>query len=112
MGPQAAVLIVATSGVQLANGFFGTFISLRVGLEGFSSPAAALVLSSFFAGYTIGALTCVRIIGSVGHIRSYAAFAGLAVAATAVMPLVILPLPWCVLRAIVGFSCAGLFVTT
>ena len=34
------------------------------------------------------------------------------VAATAAMPLLVGPLPWLVLRAIIGFGCAGLFVTT
>ena len=112
MGAQIGALIVATSGVQLAAGFFGTFISLRVTLENFSAIAAALVLSSYFAGFTVGAAFCGRIIERVGHIRAYAAFGGLVVAATVAMPLLVKPLPWLVLRAIVGFGCAGLFVTT
>jgi len=112
MGAQIGALIVATSGVQLAAGFFGTFISLRVTLENFSAIAAALVLSSYFAGFTVGAAFCGRIIERVGHIRAYAAFGGLVVAATVAMPLLVKPLPWLVLRAIVGFGCAGLLVTT
>lgn len=109
---QVGILILATSGVQFANGFFGTFISLRVALENFSGAMTALVLSGFFAGFTIGAVFCIRIIERFGHIRAYAAFAGLVVTATAVMPLKINPLLWLLLRAIVGFGCAGLFVTT
>jgi MFS family permease len=109
---QVGILILATSGVQFANGFFGTFISLRVALENFTALMAALVLSSFFAGFTIGAVFCIRIIERIGHIRAYAAFAGLVVAATAIMALKINPLLWLVLRAIIGFGCAGLFVTT
>ena len=112
MRAQIGTLIVATSAIQLANGFFGTFISLRVGIEGFNSTVAGLVLSSYFAGFILGALRCGRIIERIGHIRAYAAFAGLAVAATAAMPLLIKPLSWLVLRAVVGFGCAGLFVTT
>jgi MFS family permease len=109
---QVGVLILATSGVQFANGFFGTFISLRVALESFSSVMAALILSGFFAGFTVGAVFCIRIIERFGHIRAYAAFAGLVVAATAMMALKINPLLWLFLRAIIGFGCAGLFVTT
>jgi MFS family permease len=112
MHAQIGTLIIATSGVQLANGFFGTFISLRVALEGFDAILAGLVLSGYFAGYTVGAVCCGRIIERIGHIRAYAAFAGLVVAATAAMPLLVRPLPWLVLRAVVGFGCAGLFVTT
>jgi MFS family permease len=112
MHAQIGILIIATSGVQLANGFFGTFISLRVALEGFDTSLAGLVLSSFFAGFTVGAVRSGRIIERIGHIRAYAGFAGLVVAATAAMPLLVGPLPWLVLRTIVGFSCAGIFVTT
>lgn len=109
---QIGTLIGATSAIQLANGFFGTFISLRVVLEGFDPAMAGLVLSAYFAGFTVAALWCGRIIAQVGHIRAYAAFAGAVAAATAAMPLVTGPLAWLVLRAIIGFGCAGVFVTT
>ena len=108
---QIGTLNVATSGIQLANEFFGTFISLRVALENFDTILTGFVLSSYFAGFTVGALRCNHIIERVGHIRDYAAFAGVVVAATA-MPLLIGPLSWLVLRAVIGFGCAGLFVTT
>ena len=112
MRAQITTLIIATSLVQLANGFFGTFISLRVAIEDFGLTMAGLVLSSYFAGFTLAALRCGRIIERIGHIRSYAAFAGLVAAATAAMALMAGPLAWLVLRAIVGFGCAGLFITT
>lgn len=86
MWAQIGTLIMATSLIQLANGFFGTFISLRVAIEDFGATMSGLVLSSYFAGFTLGALRCERIIERVGHIRAYTAFAGLVVAATALMP--------------------------
>jgi len=109
---QIGTLILATSGIQLANGFFNTLISLRVAIENFEPTMAGLVLSSYFAGFTLAALRCGQIIERVGHIRAYAAFAGLVVAAAATMPLLLGPLPWLVLRTVVGFGCAGLFITT
>ena len=109
---QIGILILATSIVQLANGFFGTFISLRVAMENFGPTTSGLVLSSYFAGFTLGALRCERIIERVGHIRAYAAFAGMVVAATAAMPLLTGPLGWFILRALIGFGCSGLFITT
>jgi len=112
MRARMGTLILATSGVQLANGFFNTLISLRVAIEDFEPTMAGLVLSSYFAGFTLAALRCGRIIERVGHIRAYAAFAGLVVAATATMPLLTGSLPWLVLRTFVGFGCAGLFITT
>src|SRR6516165_3921086 len=112
MRAQIGTLILATSGIQLANGFFNTLISLRVAIEDFEPTMAGLVLSSYFAGFTLAAMRCGRIIERVGHIRAYAAFAGLVVAATAAMPLLVGALPWLVLRAVVGFGCAGIFITT
>jgi MFS family permease len=110
MRAQIGTLIIATSIIQLANGFFGTFFSLRVAIENFD--AAGLVLSAYFAGFTLGALRCGKIIERIGHIRAFAAFAGLVAAATAVMPLLVGSLAWVILRTIVGFGCAGIFVTT
>jgi MFS family permease len=109
---QIGILILATSIIQLANGFFGTFISLRVAIEDFGSTVSGLVLSSYFAGFTLGALRCERIIERVGHIRAYAALAGMVVAATAAMPLLGGPLAWSILRAVIGFGCSGLFIAT
>jgi MFS family permease len=109
---QIATLIVATSAIQLASGFFGTFFSLRIVGEGFGAAMTGLVLSSYFAGFTVGALRCNRMIERIGHIRAYAGFAGSVAAATAAMPLLIHSVPWLVLRAVVGFGCAGIFVTT
>jgi MFS family permease len=112
VGARIGMLVFATSGIQFANGFFGTFIALRVASEDFDATKAGLVLSSYFAGFTMGAFFSGRIIKRFGHIRVYAAFAGTVVAATTAMPLVVEPVPWMVLRAIIGFGCAGLFVTT
>lgn len=109
---QIGTLIIATSGVQLAIGFFGTFFALRVALADFDGLIAGMVLSSYFAGFTLGALLSKSIIGRFGHIRVYAAFGGIVIAATSAMTLMEQPVPWTILRAIIGFGCAGLFVTT
>src|SRR5215472_673775 len=107
IGARVGVLVIATSAIQLANGFFGTFIGLRVALEGFDATMAGLVLSSYFAGFAAGAFFCGRLIQRFGHIRAYAAFAGLVVAATSAMSLLVEPSAWVVLRTIIGFGCAG-----
>jgi MFS family permease len=112
MRAQIGTLILATSAIQLANGFFGTFFSLRVALENFDATLSGVVLSAYFAGFTLAPLRGGRIIERVGHIRAYAAFAGMVAAATSVMPLLVAPLPWILLRVVVGFGCAGIFVTT
>ena len=109
---QIGILILATSMIQFANGFFGTFFSLRVAIENFGPTVSGLVLSGYFAGFTLGALRCEGVIERVGHIRAYAAFAGMVVAATAAMPLLTGALLWTILRAVIGFGCSGLFIAT
>lgn len=112
MAAAIGILIGATSLVQLANGFFTTFVSLRIVSEGFEPALAGVVLSSYFAGFTLGAVRSEPIIARIGHIRAYAAFAGTVAVATAAMPLKVDPVAWMIFRAIIGFGCAGLFVTT
>ncbi|MFC4526645.1 MFS transporter [Dyella halodurans] len=109
---QIGVLIIATSLVQLAIGFFNTFLSLRLTAEHFGPGLNGLILSAYFAGFTVGAMLSGRLIRRIGHIRSYAAFAGMVVVATAVIPLLVQPFVWIVCRLIVGVGCVGLFITT
>ena len=95
MWAQVGTLIMATSLIQLANGFFGAFISLRVAIEDFGATMSGLVLSSYFAGSTLGALRCERIIGASSGISAPMPLSqGWSCAATALMPLRVGPLPW------------------
>jgi len=109
---QIGTLIVATSLIQLANGFFVTFLSLRLTSLDFGTVLTGLVLSAYFAGFTVGAIGCGGVIQRIGHIRAYAAFAGTVVVATAVMSLIVSPWAWIACRAAIGMGCVGLFITT
>ena len=109
---QIGTLIAATSLVQLANGFFNTFLSLRLTTEGFGATASGIVLSAYFVGFTLGAVGCGGVIQRVGHIRAYAAFAGLVIVGAAAMPLFVSPAAWIICRVAMGIGCVGLFITT
>jgi hypothetical protein len=87
MRTEIGTLIIATGIVQLGNGFFGTFFSLRVAGQDFAPAVAGPVLSSYFAGFTLSAMRSGPIIERIGHIRAYAAFGGMVAAATSAMPL-------------------------
>ena len=60
MRAQNGTLIIATSAIRLANRFFGTFISLRIAAADFGPSLSGLVLSSYFAGFVVGAVNCSR----------------------------------------------------
>jgi MFS family permease len=109
---QIGAIILATSFIQLANGFFTTLVSLRFGLEAFDPAFEGLVMSSYFVGFTIGAVACGPLIQRIGHIRSYAAFAGITIAAAAIMAVNTTLWTWGISRIAVGFGCVGVFVTT
>ena len=72
---------------------------------------AGLVLSRYFAGFTLSALRCEWVIERIGHIRAYAGFAGLVVAATAMPLLMHRCFDWSY-GAVVGFGGTGQFTTT
>lgn len=112
MRAQLGALILATSLIQLANGFFTTVVSLRLGLEAFNPAFEGLVMSAYFVGFALGSASCGSLLKRIGHIRSYAAFGGIVIAATAAMSVVVELSAWTVLRAAIGYGCAGLFVTT
>jgi len=112
MYAQVGALILATSLVQLANGFFTTLVALRLGVEDFNPAFEGVIMSAFFVGFTIGSITCGGIIQRIGHIRSYAAFGGIVIGATVGMSMFVETSAWAVLRAAIGFGCVGLFVAT
>ena len=56
-------------------GLLGTYLPLRLSVEGVATPFVGFIMSAYFFGMCIGALYCHRLIRSVGHIRAFAAFA-------------------------------------
>jgi len=111
MWASIGTLILAIAVFQLANGFLGSLVSLRVDAVGFAPEIVGVVLAGYFVGYTAGALRAPPIIRRIGHIRAFAAFAGAAAACVVVMPLLVDPWLWTAARMIIGFGCAGLFIT-
>src|SRR5882724_7332287 len=105
-------LILGISLIQLANGYIGTLIGIRLAAAHVDPVVTGAITSAYFAGYATGAALCHRLIGQAGHIRAFAAFAALVAAAFLGHALYFGPVLWAVLRALVGFGCAGLFVAT
>lgn len=113
-GILAAVgsLILGISLIQLANGYIGTLIGIRLSAAHIEPVVAGVVTSAYFAGYAAGAVLCNRLIDRAGHIRAFAAFAALVTVTLLGYSLYFDSILWAVLRALMGFGCAGLFVAT
>lgn len=110
--PAVLALIVGISTVQLANGFLGTLVSVRVSTGDFPHALTGIILSAYYVGYTLGAATVGNVIQRIGHIRAFAALAGLVGASIVLQAVFTDAWFWILARAMTGFGCAGLFIAT
>ena len=101
----AAMLLVAMS-----LGLLATFLSLRLTIEGFSTQITGIILTSYFIGAVVGTFYCGRLIRSVGHIRSFSAFAALATAMIMLHGCYMSAIAWAVFRFFCGIATIGLFM--
>lgn len=91
-------------------GLLGTLVGLRAGLEGFSAITIGLIMSGYFAGYTVGIYLCPPMIRRVGHVRAFATFATIASAVAVAFVLVVNPLAWIAFRILIGACLVGLYM--
>ncbi|CAN0531822.1 unnamed protein product, partial [Laminaria digitata] len=68
-------------------------------------------MGAYYLGFFAGCLYCPKLVHGVGHIRTYAALTAIASAATLAHVFHVDPVLWGVLRLIVGFCLAGLYMT-
>lgn len=94
------------------NAMLGTLLAVRLDLEGFATDIAGMVLALYAVGFVLGSLFAIRVVRRVGHIRAFAAFAGITAAAVLLHPLIITVPVWMLLRLVVGFCVAGLMLVT
>ena len=102
--------LLLAAGILLGgNGLQGTLIALRGASEGFDATTIGFFGTAYYVGFLLGCLFVVRIMRSVGHIRSFAAFAAVASAGTLMLAIAIDPVLWSLIRFASGFCFAGLF---
>jgi MFS family permease len=90
--------------LMMAYGFQGSLLGVRAVQEQFSLTATGFMMSGYFVGYFIGAITIPNLISRVGHIRVFAAFASLASLVILVHSVFVNPYVWFVLRVLTGLS--------
>jgi MFS family permease len=105
-------LLLGIGMVLLASGLFNSFLSLRMGIEGFPSQLIGFVVSSYFAGFLFGSLWAGAVVAQVGHIRAFAAFAAILTGSFLFLALFVSPWAWMAIRVLAGFAMAGIFVVT
>ena len=106
-----APLLVGVFFIMLGNGMQFTLVGLRGDFEGFSATALAVVTSAYFVGFLMGARAAPALIRRVGHVRVFAAAGSFLSASLIALPLVAEPWTWTLLRILIGFCMAGIYVT-
>jgi MFS family permease len=102
-------LLLGAGLMALGVGLLGLLLPIRMDLEGVAPQIAGYVMSAYYAGFVAGSFMAQRIIGRVGHIRAFAAFAAILTGAVMVHALVFNVPIWGLMRAAVGFCMAGLY---
>tara|TARA_R110000868_G_scaffold50260_4_gene160809 strand:- start:9908 stop:11143 length:1236 start_codon:yes stop_codon:yes gene_type:complete len=108
---SVSALLLGTALLLLGSGLYGTLLVLRAGQEGFSPAVIGVVMAAYYLGFLFGCLQCPRVIATVGHIRTYAALTAVASVASLGHVIQVDAVTWGVLRAIIGFCFAGLYMT-
>lgn len=91
-------------------GLFATLIGVRAEIESFGTLAIGAIGAAYYAGFVAGSRIALHIVGTVGHIRVYAALTSLLAAVVLVTGLLVHPLAWLLLRFLGGVFIAGVYV--
>lgn len=96
--------------LMAGNGLQGTLLGIRGSIEGFSPTTMSYVMSGYFLGFLGGSYMAPGMIRRVGHVRVFAALASLISAAFILYAAITNPIVWTLMRIIVGFCFAGVYV--
>jgi MFS family permease len=103
-------LLLGINILLIGNGLLGSTLGLRATAEGYSDAVTGVVMAAYFAGFVIGARIMPALIRKLGHIRSFTMLAAIASVSTLLHGVVIVPLVWALLRALVGICLVGIYI--
>lgn len=91
-------------------GLFATVVGIRVETDGFPTLAIGLIAAGYYLGFLVGSRLTLFALGTVGHIRVYAALASSLGAIIIIAGMVVHPVAWLALRLLAGACLAGQYV--
>ena len=103
-------LLLGIGLIMLGNGLQGSLLGIRASIEGFNLTITGLIMAGYYIGVIGGSNVVPKIVGRVGHIRTFGALAAIASASVLVHAVFIDPWVWWTMRVVTGFSYAGLYV--
>jgi MFS family permease len=96
--------------IMLGNGLQSTLLGVRASIEDFGRTITGVVMSGFFIGLIAGCNIVPRMVGRVGHVRTFGALASLASTSILVQAIFVTPWVWWVMRFVTGFAYAGIYI--
>ena len=110
MVTSLSALILSIVLLVSGNAFLMTLLGVRLSIEAVSPDVIGWILVCYSIGFVLGTLYVHRIIGRVGHIRTFAAMAAMAAVCSLLYPMAVSEPFWALLRALSGFSAASVLV--
>ena len=105
-------LFIGFAILATAHGFQGNLLGVRAVIEEFNYLAVGALFSGYYLGFFVGAFYCPKLINSVGHIRTFSAFASLASLSALIHVTFVNPYVWIFGRFLTGFSMIAIFIVT
>ncbi len=105
-------LLVGYAFLFCGNALLTTLVSLRADTEGFLLVEIGFINTAYFLGLYIGAKYTDYFVASVGHTRTYAAFASMGAICALLHPIIVDPYAWVVIRFGTGVCAAGILMIT
>ncbi len=102
-------LFVSIYLVQLGSGSLGPLDALSGTVIGFSAEQIGLLGSAHFVGFFLGCYVTPRLIGDIGHSRTFAAAAAIGAIGALLHPILEGPYVWALLRVLTGLAIAAAY---
>ena len=97
--------------LMVGNGIQGSLLGIRGTMEHFSTLQISIVMSAYFLGFMLGSGFAPRMIQKVGHVRVFAALGSVISAVLVLYPMLIDWQAWAIMRVLIGFGFAGIYIT-
>ena len=97
--------------LMLGNGIQGTLLGIRGKIEGFSTQQMSYVMAAYSVGFLLGSRFAPQMIQRVGHVRVFSALGALISAGMILFPVAPDWMAWAMMRVLLGFSFAGVFIS-
>jgi MFS family permease len=102
-----SALLLGSALLLFAGGIHSLILPVRGSAEGFTATSLGLLGTGWAVGYVLGCLFVPRLVGAVGHIRTFGVMCAFAAMSILMQALVVLPEAWIPVRAVSGFCFAG-----